>query len=295
MMLIYTPNAASGMNEPFEILADRPPYQLVRGSLQGFGGVNAVHMTHQSPNQNGSRYFFSRYDARMLSFDFLIFADDWDDMQDRKQHIAKVFSAAYGAGTLRLYTNLSNTKCYDISAVPDGNPSMFSTIKNLSDLVCKCTVDLTAYSPFWRDPVTKSTQFTTYGGFQLPFAYDFSLGTIGGGNVVNQGQVQTPAKIILHGPFTNPVLTNERTGESIKVIASIDEGERLVIDTNPETSSVTRIDAHGFETSMFNAVSTDSSFWQIQPGGNMISYSDSESWGELPIEIEWNDCFVGVF
>lgn len=296
MKLEYTPNVSSGLSDVLVIDMESKPYQLVRGSMQGFGGIDYQHMSNQSPYQNGGSYFFSRSNIRTVSFQFRIYANSYDDMQEHKLHISRLLSSAYGEGVLRIYTNIANTKYYDLAVVPDGNPSMFSMISNAPDTVCTCNVNLTAFNPFWVNPAGNEVTFDTFeGGFQIPFTYPFSLGTSGHAVVSNSGSVPTPCTIILTGNYVNPVLTNNRTGESIKVVTALGNGESLVIDTNPQTSSVTHISSSGIRTSMFNAVSSDSSFWQLQPGNNDIICTDAGGTMSLPVTIQWYDRYAGVY
>ena len=296
MKLVFIPNPASGITSPLEIPACGTALQLVRGSLQGFGGVAADHMTSQTPNQNGETYYFSRYNSRNLAFQFYLMSSSFDFLQTQKQNIARYFSSSYGVGRLQIYTDSADTKFFEIQAAPDGNPDMFRTIDTAPSNICICNVTMTAFSPMFYDPNESSVSFSGYGGgFSLPFTYPFTLGTSGIGMVWNNGSTTTPATIVINGPFTNPVLTNNRTGEKIKVVVALSEGEQLVINTDPNNSSVTFIDVNGNETNMFYAVSVDSVLWKLLPGMNEIEYTDSESIGNNPITVSWRNEYAGVF
>ena len=121
------------------------------------------------------------------------------------------------------------------------------------------------------------------------------LGVTGSGLVQNDGSSPTPAVITISGPFTNPVLTNERTGETISVKYTLSAGEKLIIDTDPQNTAVIFVDAGGTRYAAFNAVTSDSAFWQLLPGENIIHYADSGVIGNVPIRIEWYDRYAGVF
>ena len=296
MKLQYTPNTASGIVMPFVVSATSTPYQLVRGSMHGFGGAETTHMTSQTPFQNGSSYYTSRYNDREITFTFRVYASSFDDAQTRKREIARVFSAAHGMGTLRIYTNSTDTEYFDIHCVPSGDETMFEVIDDAPDNMFECNITLMAYEPFWFDPTLYSVSFTAFGGgFQLPFTYPFTLGRTGSGLVRNDGSVPTPCVIIITGPFTNPVLCNSRTGETISIIYTLSAGEKLVIDTDPQNTSVTFIDGGGTMYNAFNAVSSSSAFWQLLPGDNVIEYADSGVIGNNPIEVDWYDRYAGVF
>lgn len=293
MKLVYIPNTPA--LQSITIAPSGTDYELIRGSLVGFGGVRYVHMTSQSPNQNGRTYYFSRADSRSLSFSFRIYGSTVDDVQRKKLVLSQTFSPSLGEGTLRIYTDQADTVFYEISCVPDGIPTMFQNQEGHNGTVAVATVSFTASNPLFTNPQGDSVTFSAYaGGFQLPFRFPFTLGEYGAGLVSYSGSSPTPAIITIHGPFTNPVLTNTRTGESIKIMQSIGADERLEISTDAATSYVHLIDQYGNVTNAFSSLSIDSVLWQIYPGDNYIQYFDSEVLGNIAITIQWFERFEGV-
>ncbi|MBE6506422.1 MAG: phage tail family protein [Methanocorpusculum parvum] len=281
---------------PTLIVEDTPDADiaLVRGSPQGFSGVQYIHMSAQTPNQNGATYFFSRMSTRSISFSFRIHAKSIDEIQKKKMEIAQILSPALGEGTLRVYPGEDGTY-YELACVPDGKPSMFSSMEGHNGTAAVATVSFTAYNPWFTSPVQNTVEFTAYaGGFQLPFRLPFTLGEFGEGYIHYAGSTPTPALITITGPFVNPVLINTRTGEKIAIIKALNTGEKIEINTDPATSYVHHIDATGAVTNAFSTISTDSVLWQLQPGENHIQYTESESIGNTPIRISWHDRFEGV-
>lgn len=293
MKLVYIPNTAA--LQSITIASRGTDYELIRGSLAGFGGVRYVHMTSQSPNQNGRTYYFSRADSRTLSFSFRVYGENVDDVQRKKLILSQTFSPSLGEGTLRIYTDEADTVFYDITCVPDGIPTMFQIMNGHDGTAVVATVSFTASNPLFTNPQGYSVEFSAYaGGFQLPFRFPFTLGEYGAGLVSYSGSSPTPATITIHGPFTNPVLTNTRTGESIKIMQSISADERLEINTDAATSYVHLIDQYGNVENAFGSLSIDSVLWQIYPGDNYIQYFDSEVLGNINITIAWYERFEGV-
>lgn len=295
MKLVYTPNTASGL-PPIEIPAQGLPYEIVRGSLYGFGGVKAQHFASQSPTQNGATYFASRYDARPIMFSFRISAGSFDALQTLKREVSRTFSSAFGEGNLRIFVDSEDTVYYDISAIPDGMAEMFSTIESANDTYCVCSVALTAYNPFWRDAGTNTVVFgTLQGGFTLPFSFPFTLGRQGIGGAVNQGSVQSPAVITIEGAGQNPVITNTRTGEYISINYATSAGDTIQINTDPNITSVTYHAADGSTENIFGSVELGSSFFQLLPGMNEITVSDAAADNPRTVTIEWDNLYLGVF
>ena len=60
----------------------------------------------------------------------------------------------------------------------------------------------------------------------------------------NKGDVEAPIQIEYVGPALNPCITNQTTGEYIKVNMEIGENEKLVIDTKEGKETVNLITPH---------------------------------------------------
>jgi hypothetical protein len=296
MMLTYTPNPSSGLPS-IEIPAYGTPFEIVRDSLFGFGGVRAQHFVSQSPTQNGAAYFASRYDSRSIMFSFRISAGSFDEMSALKRQVSRTFSSAFGEGVLRIYVDIANTVYFDINCIPDGVADMFRVLKGAPDKYCLCQVSLTAYSPFWRDSggVNTITFGTVSGGFKLPFSFPFTLGEQGVGGAINQGSVPTPALITIEGAGSNPVVTNTRTGEYISINYAAQDGDSIVVNTAEDITSVTHYAADGTLTDIFNTVELGSSFFQLLPGLNEITVTDAGATVPQTITIEWDNLYLGVF
>lgn len=298
MRLEYIPPALSGITEPLTIEADGRPYELIRGSMSGFSGMTATHFTNQAPNQHGKVYFHSKYDERKLTFKFRVFADSFNDMQEKKRVLSRYFTSAYGTGTLRVYPLLNNDDVfYSIDAVPDGSLKMFVSDLSMPDAYGEVTITMTAFDPFWKSGELHIVDFSAFsGGFQLPFKYPFTLGLGGGGSVINSGDVPASMIITIYGAFTQPELVNLRTGEKITINHTAGLYDKIVINTDPEHSSVMYVPDGGEPENIFDTVTSDSNLFQIQSGTNDIRYSDyGAQTADNRITIEWYDKFVGVF
>lgn len=296
MKLVYTPNPSSGL-PAIEIPACGEPYSLVRGSLFGFSGLRAQHMTSQSPTQNGASYFASRYEPRTIMFQFIVSAGGFDEVQALKREISRTFSSAFGEGTLRIYVDASDTIAFDIDIVPDGTEDMFKPFSSAPDTYCICQVSATAYSPFWRGTADANTITfgTVTGGFTLPFSFPFTLGEQGVGGAVNLGSVPTPAVITIEGAGINPIITNERTGEYISILYPTQQGDSIVINTDEKVTSVIHVAANGTQTDIFHTVALGSSFFQLLPGQNSITVADVGAETAQTVTVVWDNLYLGVF
>lgn len=84
----------------------------------------------------------------------------------------------------------------------------------------------------------------------------------------NNGSVPTyPQSIDIYGPVTSPIITNNKTGEFIKVAVTLNSpSDHLQIQYGKDYLSVTLNGVNNIKN-----VTSDSTFFKIKPGGNGIS------------------------
>lgn len=98
-------------------------------------------------------------------------------------------------------------------------------------------VSLFAPDPRIYTDTTSSAEYdpTSTGAGGLSFSLGFALAFGAGGsatlNAVNEGNIDTPPTFTITGPVTNPVITNETTGQAIYTTGlGLSTGETLTID-----------------------------------------------------------------
>lgn len=112
-------------------------------------------------------------------------------------------------------------------------------------------------------------------------------------NIDNKGDTDTPVKIIYTGPAVNPKITNKTTGEFIKVNRTIDEAERLVIDTGDGRQTVNLETPHG-TIDVYNDIDINSTFFNLIVGKNLIEYSSDSEISKDTVSIEYVNRYTGV-
>ncbi|WP_343241210.1 phage distal tail protein [Methanoculleus sp. UBA45] len=90
------------------------------------------------------------------------------------------------------------------------------------------------------------------------------------------------------GPALNPVITNATTGESIGLTVDLAPGEWVEIRTAFGAASCRLHDG----SSAMGAVQPGSTFWQMQPGDNTLTYADSG--GDASVLIQYSPRYTGV-
>lgn len=107
--------------------------------------------------------------------------------------------------------------------------------------------------------------------FTYPIVYGATYYTVTA-TATNNGTIATyPQSIDVYGPVTTPVITNGATGEFLKIAVTLNSPtDHLQIQYNKDYLSVT---LNGVNSLQY--ISTDSTYFKIQPGGNGISLSGS--------------------
>jgi len=142
-------------------------------------------------------------------------------------------------------------------------------------IICKIK-DPTIFSATLNQASTQAADFSAATGTAIfPFTFPIIFGSSTSSvsiDAINNGDLPAyPVTIQIHGPVNVPKITNTTTGEYIEVdvnLATVDNV--LAISYDKDTLSVT-VDG----VSQISKVSTDSTYWKLQPGSNVISLTGS--------------------
>jgi Siphovirus-type tail component, C-terminal domain/Phage tail protein RIFT-related domain len=108
-------------------------------------------------------------------------------------------------------------------------------------------------------------------GISFNFVFSINFGGTSGGSLTqsatNNGTFPSPPVVLLHGPMTNPVLTNLTTGKYMRLAISIGELETLTLDFYAKTAILNNL------SSRYSSVVPGSSWWPLQPGANTVRLS----------------------
>jgi len=131
------------------------------------------------------------------------------------------------------------------------------------------------------------------GGASFPIAFPASVAVMGSTMVVlNAGDIAAPVRITIPGPCLNPVVENLTTGEQIALTLEVDAGETVLIDT-AYGNLLCRLQAsNGTQTNAMQYLTPESTFWQLQPGENIVTFSAPS--GSAEVAIEYASRYTGV-
>ena len=268
------------------VLGHTAPFVL--SSIDGLGDVDAEIQSQKAPNQDGNTFLYSNLETRHISMGITILGTD---VLKRRKEIASVFNPKLGVGVLR-YENKNELK--EIKAIPEHVPS-FPSGDSRGRVYQSCLIDLVCPNPYWQsqrikaDPIFEPL-------FKFPFSGKFRMGYQRERQIIlNDGDVSTPLYIELFGPAVAPKITNETTGEFIRVNRELSEGEHLRINTaRGRQKSVIHVDANGTETNAFHWIDLDSTFFQLELGENTLVYSADSNIQGATVNIEYRNLYVGV-
>lgn len=111
----------------------------------------------------------------------------------------------------------------------------------------------------------------------------------------NDGDVETPVMFEFLGETTNPKVINIDTGEFIKVNRTLQNNEILIVSTEFGNKKVILKDkVTGQETNAFGYIDLDSTFFELKPGNNLMSYDADAGKENAKVKIYWKNRYLGV-
>lgn len=272
------------IREPDQEIPD-PVYVYLTSS--GFGGGGCDVQTVQAPYQHGATFLAALLVPRSLSLTFVIRAQDTEDLYVRRRAITKAFSPAAGEGRLVWIQgeHSFSLRCVVGSAspaFPQGRQSAGPTWQTV-------TVDLTASDPCWFEDALEQRLQGLTGGVVFPVAFPAHFAFVSPTVTIdNLGDVESPVTIRVTGPALNPVIANATTGEQIGLTLDLAPGEWVEIRTTFGSASC----RHWTGASLMGIVQPGSTFWQMQPGPNVLTYADSG--GDASVLIQYSPRYTGV-
>ena len=141
-------------------------------------------------------------------------------------------------------------------------------------IICKIK-DPTIFESTLREASTEPADFGATTGsaihpFTFPIVYGSSTSSVSI-DALNYGDLPAyPVAITIHGPVNTPKIINTSTGEYIEVASNLDAAATLAISYDKD-SLVVELNGN----SVLDKVTSDSTFWKLQPGSNVISLTGS--------------------
>lgn len=145
---------------------------------------------------------------------------------------------------------------------------------------------------FAEDPLIRSAVlqdesgiYGLYGGVELPTVLPIALdGNLNSFTATNSGNFAATAVVTITGDITNPKIINFTTGRYFEIIADMNAGDELIIDSEARTAELNGINVL--------ADRAEGSNWMfINPGANTVMLTggdfDANDQGKATIKVEW--------
>ncbi|PWW37403.1 MULTISPECIES: phage tail family protein [Paenibacillus] len=278
----------NSQGEKFFLGTSKPFYLK---TIDGIAGVPSNLLSTKSPYQDGTSFVDMMLADRPISMVGGIIAKNQYELYKYRREITRILNPKLGLGTL-IYTNPYRN--YAIQAVAEGAPQFNDRIVVNQPF----TINLVCPDPYFTDvePQEQALRYES-GGFRFPLHLPTQFAKLGfTGSFSNDGDVSTPVEIQYKGPALNPIITNETTGEFIKVNYNLTSSDVLIINTAFGKKRVEILNNDGTRTNVFHWIDLSSTFFQLIPGENILKYG-SEREGDVVsavVTILWNNRYGGV-
>lgn len=271
---------------------------ILLSHIEGLGITDIDVETTQAPLQDGSDIHGILLNDRIIRLQTTIRADDRQKLYELRRKILRVINPktynpkSKKRGELLLfYTN--DYKTYRIYAYIEDAVDFKDRFGNND----KAEIIFTAHNPYLLDEENTKLVIKKFsGGLKFPLKLKTRFANVGyKRDYDNDSDTDLPVKIKYFGPVTNPAITNETTGETIKVNKTLEEGDTLEINTEDGEQTVNIIKADGTVENVFHWIDLQNrDFFKLIIGKNIISYSGDDESHSGSIEIEFSRKWVGA-
>lgn len=235
--------------------------------------------------QDGETYLGNTLNVRDISLEIALIARTEMELAQYRNATNKTFNPKTGEGWLIYKDDVKERK---VRCIVNKLP-FFSVIAGRT---CKCLISLTAANPFWLDNMITSEQIAVWiGGMSFPFRFPVRFAVPGEPriNIINNGDAETPVEIVIIGPCANPVITNQTTGEYIKINRVVLAGETLIVTTDFGNK---RVELDG--VNVFNTIDLGSTFFSLGVGDNIIEVTNDNINDNPTVKINYQNRYLGV-
>lgn len=219
----------------------------------------------------------------VIEFDFI----DLENSEEMRQFLIGFFNPKRPGKLFVNNSGIERSIDYEVENFKNKRESLFEPINCIVDLICP--------KPHFNDLKIGDEISTWIGGWKFKFKLPFRFKQKGEPrkNIINQGHLETPIKIIFKGPAVNPRITNISTGEFIQVNRTLTSDDTLYINTENGNKTV-EIEKDGIKKNAFNYINLDSTFFKLQVGDNLIEYSTENNLDPQSVQIIHRNKFLGV-
>lgn len=268
-------------------LGNQAPYFLE--TIDGVGEVPVSIENQKAPKQDGSTYLGNVLDNRAISIEgTIITKGDPAAVLAARRLMQQVLNPKLGKVTITYH---QGNQVKEIIGIAETTPVFPGGQGSKGLYYQKFLLHLICHEPFWIDTYFESREMSyLMGGIQFKLRLPTTFSYRGfKRRAINNGDVPTPVEIEFKGPAINPTVSNETTGEFIKVNRELQEDDVLTISTAFGKKFVL---ING--QNAFHYIDLDSIFWQLVPGENLLSYTSNHDSIKTRVMVKWKNRYVGL-
>lgn len=248
-------------------LTDANGARVLRG-VEGRFMPPVSFIEEEVPFQPGARLRYTRTEPREVVVPLLFQAAGPVELRAALRAWLSALNVGRGPGKLRVIDHDGDTR--DLNAMYAGGMEIIEQGQTAGPGWQKVVVVFRAVDPYWYDQ--NETAVTFEPGAAATFFPFFPL-VLSSSEVYavtaldNGGDVEAWPEWLITGPGVDPVLRNLTTGQVLRLIHTLDDGETLVVDSRPGFKTV----EDGGGANLYQTLTSDSSLWALQPGPNQVS------------------------
>lgn len=256
----------------------------------GEDGLSSIISKLTNYNQDGSSVVNKKISDRNITLVGILKGNDKTEIAEYRSKLLSAFNnklkgvLIYELGMIKKKIN-----CIVEDAPRFSNKGSWKYQNFMINLYCP--------NPFWNDINESSEEINTLvGGFTFPFRFPAKFSSKGQyiKNIINNGDVETPLEVAFRGPAVNPKITNTLTGEFIRVKRTLTSDDVLAINTEFGKKKVEVVKSDGSKQNAFNYIDLNSTFFQLNVGDNILSYSSDDDLQPSSLSIKYNNRYLGV-
>lgn len=278
---------ASGTETLFTAASfDGTDFEVTRtGKLDGLSTPSYDVSESVLAGVRGTRFNQALMRKRQVTLEFLMFVDSEEDYFDKRQEIINACTKDDGEGELMLTIHGTT---YTLNCVPEPPEISWPHFP-----YCTVQLQFIAY-----DPVIYASTEESVSGIETPssggltFNLKFNLTFLSSGassvTINNAGNLNVYPTLVMAGDLTNPVISNETTGEFFSLTYSLETAGTI----NADMKNRTVLRGSGLNLAQY--VDDGAKWIFLQPGQNEISLSTDDPADTGTLEIRWVTAFTGI-
>ena len=266
--------------------------------MEGFDRLEVQNVTSQGWSQDGASLLNSYVLARDMSIVGRIKADTTYQMQMLRDKLSMVFLPKREVTINHYYGGVNRI----ITACVEKTPKF-----SLTDVirVQEYEISLLATEPYWRDETETLVPIANViGHFHFPLIIPKDKGVYFGVknpalivDVYSKSSIRVGMRFefIANGEVTNPQLFNVNTREYLKLLCTMEAGEKITVETGLTNTVIQK--KSGIEKDYIGKIDLaggGSTFLQLEPGDNLFRYAADGGENFLEVRIYYYNKYPGV-